>query len=235
MNRFFYILPFIISSALMPASTASRAAFVAPRVGQNVQQQARWQNQSARRAAHTAYLHGTDNVRSSVWDYWSMGLGLGVGMLYLSLPDGDSYRLPWPDMRLGFERSWYLTDQFTAQVDLALLTPTLRLGYVVNERTRVSAGMGIWLLGMHGLWVDLPNIEDRLRGSGNVAVQDMRHYSLKNRLVVSPSISLDHFVSTNCFLRVTASYDQARIAIDAPDRPAMVHWPQLLVSLNFKF
>lgn len=242
MKKALYLLPFIISSALVSSTTVPRASFISPRVTDQVQQQARWQDATRARQGEFVqdtkglHLHGYENVRSNVWDYWSMGFGLGGGMLYASFPDGEAYRLPWPDMRLGFERSWYLTNQFTAQFDLALLTPTFRLGYVVNERTRVSAGMGVWLLGLHGFWVSMPSLEDRLRGSsGSAATQDMRHYSLKNRLVISPSISLDHFISTNCFLRMTASYDQARISLNSPDRPVMVHWPQLLVSLNFRF
>lgn len=209
-----------------------RIRTVMPRIAQQAAQHAHRDNRFRKT---TLSLPGSENNRDQ-WQYWSMGIGGGAGLIYAGSADGNHTVFPWPDVRVGVERSWYLTDQFTAAVDLALFTPTARLGYLLNDNTRFSLGLGLWLLGSFGINFvrSRVNEDSLLASSSRMAVKDARAVHTKNELMLTPSIALDHFLSRNCFVRAAASYDRIRLTIDKR-QTFVVHWPQITMSLNFKF
>ena len=179
-------------------------------------------------------LQAIEGSVSSTWKYWSMGLAIGGGVVFAGDAQGEKHRIPWPDMRLSIEKSWYLTDRFTAVIDCSLFTPTLRLGYLLSEQTRLSLGVGIWLLGLYGVY-GLKQFSEYIDMLGKgVAMKAQREVGIKNIIKVTPSISLDHFLSSNCFFRLNVSYD--RMLIDLNKRHRLtVQWPQLTMGLNFMF
>ena len=114
------------------------------------------------------------------------------------------------------------------------MTPAVRLGCVVDENTRVSLGLHYWMMRRVN---DQPDPFDQ----GNLAMnnpnrEDKRElYSFVNPLFLSPSISVDHFISRNCFLRGTLSYDRLLQFTKTGKLHAKWHWPEFLLTLNFQF
>lgn len=232
MLLFLFLFSFLFTSLGAQPAVMPRVRAVLPRIVEQAAQQARLNN----RFQKTTYSGSVLESDPDRWQYWSMGIGGGVGLIYAGSVDGNHTVFPWPDMRVGIERSWYLTDQFTATVDLALFTPTVRLGYLLDDKTRFSIGLGLWLLGSYGINLVRARVNEDslLASSSRLAVKDARAVHTKNELMLTPSIALDHFVSRNCFVRAAASYDRIRLTIDKRQTFA-VHWPQITVSLNFKF
>ena len=215
------------------AFDATRMTDTALRAAQQSHQQATWQH-SAPLAPSLGIPFMQERMRSTTWQYWAMTLGGGGALVFTDDPVAGSSHSWVPDASIMLERSWYLTDQFTAMLDISFITPTIRLGYVISEQSRVSFGVGMWF---YMFWGHRPFMvfaleEMRLRGGG-VAVKELEDGPYKKSLDVTPSIAFDHFLSKNCFLRVTASYDQLYTMRDL--HKIVVHWPQVSLSLSFKF
>lgn len=202
-----------------------------PHAVAQTQKQASLQHRSMRQSAPSWREH--EGAVSSTWRYWAMGLAIGGGVIFAG--DGDDHhRIPFPDIRLSVEKSWYLTTRFTAAFDCSLFTPTLRFGYIVGESTRVSLGIGLWLLGLYSVY-GLHRFSEYIDMLGkNIAMKAKREHALKNVLKVTPSLSLDHFLSSNCFFRLTVSYDRMLLELNKRHE-IKVQWPQLTMGLNFKF
>ncbi|MGD1997441.1 MAG: hypothetical protein PVJ92_00825 [Candidatus Dependentiae bacterium] len=187
--------------------------------------------QKAQALRNERELYPVDKGR---WDYWSMGLGAGVASITRNSANGKSEQDGTLDVRLGLERSVYLNPNWTVSVDLSLLTPAVRIGCVVDENTRVCLGLHYWLFRRIN---DQPDPFDQ----GNLAIhkpssQDLRErFDFVNALFLSPSVSIDHFISRNCFVRGTFSYDRVLQYNKKGQLVKKWHWPQVLVTLNFQF
>lgn len=169
-------------------------------------------------------------IEQDRWDYWSVGLGAGLGMITERHADGKIEKGSMPDVRLGLERSIYLNDNWTLSFDISLLTPAIRLGCIINENTRITVGFHYWML--RRLHV---NESRGFRTTGPKEESTREPYSLVNQFLVSPAVSVDHFFSRNSFLRGTFSYDLVHRYSDAGELQSKWYWPQFLLTLNLRF
>ena len=183
------------------------------------------------------------------WDYWSVGLGLGASYITDISWLFNMREAVLPDGRLSIEKSFYLSDNVTLAVDLALCTPTVRLGTPIGKNGRFSIGAGIPLFFLRGRTHTKPSSREGTRG------MDSGHeeaYHVRNNIPVTPSISYDHFITKNAFVRASLTYDQLVVApvtrvrkfngkpgeyterIRWEDKN-IIHWPGLMVSVNLRF
>ena len=141
-------LTVILLILLVPGSLLSRTrdamrfAHTASRAAKQSHQQAVWQRAFYPEARASEVQH--EQFRSSAWQYWAMSIGAGAATVVRDDPFLGASHTWVPDNTVSLERSWYLTDQFTGIVDISLVAPTLRLGYVITEQSRVSLGVGAW-------------------------------------------------------------------------------------------
>lgn len=188
-------------------------------------------------ATHVPIIFSKPHKFSSVtkkWNYWSMGIACGAGVAFFGHMHAEQYEQGLPDVRLSIERSWYLTNNLTASFDFSLFTPTVRCGYLLGSRTRVSCGIGLWLFGWYSAY-GLRRLSEYVEMLDQGVVGKMQQeLNITNVFTFTPSVSFDHFLSDNCFLRVTASYDRAYLRLNE-DHMFAVAWPQLTMGLNFRF
>ena len=235
MKRFLFLALSLFSLSRHAAgSTAQRApqmpSQLDSRTLDHLQQQAYLQQRS--QMFQNGYAIHQQPRNKKRWDYWSMGLGAGLGIISVRPVSGRRRRGALPDIRLGLERSWYLNDQWTLSVDLAFMTPAIRLGCIVNEDTRITFGVHHWMFSELRTKFD----ESGITVPNKLNKDDRREtWRFKNQLLLSPALGVDRFISHNCILRGVLSYDLVHCYHENGDLHSKIHWPQFTVSLNFRF
>jgi len=165
-----------------------------------------------------------DAVRTK-WNYWGFGMSAGIGIVSIHRGSQREDPIMWPDFRVSLERSFSIGDSTTLSLDLALLTPTVRLGYLIGDRVRVGFGLGWWVLG---------NAKVQLKWDDTDLADNSKSYSITNTSRLTPSFNIDCFISKRNMFRFVLSYDHITLH-DSDEELISVYWPQLSVGLVFTF
>jgi len=159
-------------------------------------------------------LERRERAEHLLWDYWSWGFGLG---LYTPLGNQTDMFIPIPDFRVSVERSWYMTSSVSCVLDISVMTPTVRIGFNVDKRTRIVVGLGCWV---SANLLSLNAIKKTLK---------KRDVGFKNEFPLTPSIGVDHYIGKSSFFRAICSLDCLKI-----EGKIMV-LPTVMLSLQMMF
>lgn len=192
------------------------------------------------------------------WNYWSYEFGFGAGYLHAThtmLPvvtehnqsldataaEPKSYSFPFPDFRLGIEKSWRFANNFTATIDLAVMTPAATFGYLISPTTRLYIGTHYSMLLNTGTYSSSHTTTQTTKISPDGTRETTKEISsavdisTKGPLLgLAPRIGVDHFLSPSTMLRFNLSYDWRTFYNKETKQPipGNLHWPQLTVGLK---
>lgn len=197
-------------------------------------------------------LRTLDTTPAYSWDYWSYGIGAGIGLIhgqYATSQKSDSadiqsdirlknFAYPIPDLRLSLEKSWIIAPHVTATLDLSLLTPAVTIGYLLSERTRIYCGVCYPVSVNHQRLNYENTVSTTKRDEAGNLVTDKRilcSIACKNAFgLITPLAGLDTFIAPRTLLRIGLSYDWGRLYDTINKRPVdgSIHWPQVTVTLK---
>ena len=205
----------------------------------------------------TTKTPATQSSKEYNWNYWSYEFGFGAGYIYINEPTlnlpGSSHtqnteavsepsvtQFPFPDFRLGIEKSWRFADKFTATIDFACLTPAATVGYLITPKTRLYIGTQYSLVLNFGNYSTSKTTEERkqLSADGVIEtskiVQSASIHTQGPLLGLTPRVGIDHFISPSTMLRFNISYDWRTFYNKETKQPipGNLHWPQLTVGLK---